>query len=423
MYQRGASIAEVSTTLVTGSSFQPAARSLALDQPSLTKGDRVGVAGYDAAKRGGPSGIAAVAEHPHKSAAAPPCGIRRAGPPSEAGQPRVFGLPMKWVSLVSLTAQTSAQVFVIKWARQGGEGPRTGEGAAYLASTIVLFTELVKMCVSFFLVAWETGGLLSAASAVRMQLSRSYAETLKVCVPSLLYTVQNNLMFFSLLKLSAAVQQVTYQLKILTTALLSVVILGKSLNSSKWSALFLLLIGVVLVQWPSQSSSAEGLSLASHFDAMLGFGTVLVACFTSGFASVYLEKLLKQTDISIWMRNVQLGAFGSLMALVVAVTQDGAHILERGFTQGYSWRVLCVILTNALGGLLCAAVLKYADNILRCFSTALSIILTCILSACVLQEYVPDLRFVVGATLAISATFLYSLGPPQLNIKEASRGS
>merc|ERR1712066_941745 len=88
--------------------------------------------------------------------------------------------------------------------------------------------------------------------------------------------------------------------------------------------------------------------------------------------------------------------------------QDGPQILELGFIQGYSSRVVCVILNNALGGLLCAAVLKYADNILRCFSTALSIILTCVLSAVVLEEYTPDLQFVLGACLAIASTFLYN---------------
>jgi UDP-sugar transporter A1/2/3 len=338
-----------------------------------------------------------------------------------AGEPCIAGVPMKWVSLVSLTAQTSAQVFVIKWARQGVSETNGGSGHAYLASTIVLFTEILKTLVSFLLVAMETGGVGPAAASVRKQFSGPAFETLQISVPSLLYTVQNNLMFFSLLKLSAAVQQVTYQLKILTTALLSVLLLGKSLDTTKWSALFVLLGGVLLVQWPRGGdnvvSDADG-GLESLLggigqDALLGFGAVLVACFTSGFASVYLEKLLKQTKASIWMRNVQLGLFGAATALLVCLSQDGDRILKGGFLQGYSPRVLCVVVTNALGGLLCAAVLKYADNILRCFSTALSIILTCVLSAAVLHEYTPDLLFVVGASLAISATFLYNLGVPQ----------
>merc|ERR1712151_1261479 len=100
------------------------------------------------------------------------------------------------------------------------------------------------------------------------------------------------------------------------------------------------------------------------------------------------------------------------MSLLTAYSSDGARILQDGFTQGYNVRVVCSIMTNALGGLLCAAVLKYADNILRCFSTALSIILTCLLSWLVLQEFVPDTQFVLGTSFAISATFMYSLGLP-----------
>jgi len=283
---------------------------------------------------------------------------------------------------------------------------------------VVLFTEVLKTCVSFALLVAETGGPAEALGVVAGHFRRSPSEALKICVPALLYTLQNNLMFFSLGKLSAAVQQVTYQLKILTTALLSVLILGRVLTATKWCALLLLLGGIALVQWPRAASSAGaeagggGGGGAGWGDEALGFAAVLAACFTSGLASVYLEKLLKQTDASIWLRNVQLGAFGSLMAAVVAFAGDGQQIPSGGLMQGYSARVLCVVATNALGGLLCAAVLKYADNILRCFSTALSIVLTCAVSFAVLQEQSLDVPFVAGALMAIAATFLYSAGLP-----------
>lgn len=334
---------------------------------------------------------------------------------NEATRPKFLGVPLRWISLILLTVQTSAQVFIIKWARSNATNNK-----AYLASTVVLFTEMVKALVSFMLVGVESGGLVAACDTMYKHCSSNYFESLKISVPSLLYTVQNNLMFFSLLKLSAAVQQVTYQLKIPTTAILSVVILGKTLDRKKWRALLLLLAGVLLIQWPKEvpvpvknvlaSSGAATAFAGLQHDQLLGFAAVLAACFTSGLASVYLEKLLKQTDASIWVRNVQLGVLGSLMALCLAAGKDWDQLAEGGFTQGYSAKVVCVILTNAVGGLLCAAVLKYADNILRCFSTALSIILTTMLSACVLQDSDPDIWFFLGALLAISATFLYGSG-------------
>merc|ERR1712137_577813 len=136
--------------------------------------------------------------------------------------PTFHGIPLKWISLCSLTLQTTLQVFVIKWTQA-----ENNHNQLFLGTTVVLFTEMVKTIVSFFLLAQESGGFRQAGAVMHGYVMHSPRETVKVCVPSLLYTIQNNLMLFSLSKLSAAVQQVTYQLKILTTALLTVLILGK----------------------------------------------------------------------------------------------------------------------------------------------------------------------------------------------------
>merc|ERR1712190_145793 len=232
---------------------------------------------------------------------------------------------------------------------------------------------------------------------------------------SLLYTVQSNLLFVSLSNLSGAVYQVTYQLKILTTAVLSVLILGKSLGPTKWCGLLLLTLGVALIQLPRGSgdgADAAG-STNGNGNTAVGLTAVLSACVTSGLAGVYLEKILKQSDASIWLRNIQLGSIGAVLALLGCFVQDGAQIREYGFMQGYSSMVWAVILLQAVGGLVVAAVLKYADNILKCFGNALSIVLSCLLSAAFLKEFVPDFLFVIGTLLVLTATTLYSIGVPE----------
>jgi len=145
----------------------------------------------------------------------------------------------------------------------------------------------------------------------------------------------------------------------------------------------------------------------------VGLTAVLSACVTSGLAGVYLEKLLKQTDASIWLRNIQLAVFGAIVGLIGAFAQDGGKIAEGGFLQGYSGLVWAVIFLQAVGGLVVAAVLKYADNLLKCFGNALSIVISCLMSAAFLQEFVPDGLFVIGTMLVLAATSLYSLGVPE----------
>merc|ERR1719362_1916560 len=239
----------------------------------------------------------------------------------------------------------------------------------------------------------------------------------KVSVPGLLYTLQNNLLFVALSNLSGAVYQVTYQLKILTTALLSVMILGKSLGPTKWAALLTLTLGVTSIQMPRSSGDDDTpdtpAPAPASGNAAVGLIAVLSACITSGLAGVYLEKILKQTDASIWLRNIQLAFFGAVVGFGAAIVQDGDKIMTDGFLQGYNSLVWTVIMLQAVGGLVVAAVLKYADNILKCFGNAVYIIISCLLSGALLHEFEPDKLFVLGTMLVLLATTMYSIGVPQ----------
>ena len=67
---------------------------------------------------------------------------------------------------------------------------------------------------------------------------------------------------------------------------------------------------------------------------------------------------------------------------------------------------------KALGGLVIAAVIKYADNILKGFATSISIILSSVVSYFLLKDFVPNTLFIIGSSFVIAATFLYGYERP-----------
>ena len=227
-------------------------------------------------------------------------------------------------------------------------------------------------------------------------------------VPSFVYLVQNNLLYVAASNLDVATYQITYQLKILTTAIMSVTMLNKKLIPSQWLSLIILIAGVALVQLSDVKETASANS--AEQSKLLGFTAALSACCLSGFAGVYFEKILKGSDVSVWMRNVQLALLSVPMGLVTSYVSDGSKIAENGFFHGYDNFVWFTVAQNALGGLLVAVVVKYADNILKGFACSLAIIITCVASIFIF-DFSLSLQFTVGAACVIGSIFLYGYVP------------
>lgn len=295
-------------------------------------------------------------------------------------------------------------------------------------------SEVVKLIVCLSIVYVQTGGVVPLIEDLNRSIVRQPMDTLKVCVPSFVYIIQNNLLYVSASHLDAATYQVsftkyvnlktiflenllyfiyltfqvTYQLKILTTAMFAVFILRKQLLSTQWLSLLTLVLGVILVQLshggdPSAADSANQ-------NRLLGFTAALMACVLSGFAGIYFEKILKGSDTSVWMRNIQLSLCSIPFGLMTCFISDGDIIRTQGFFFGYDKFIQYLIILQAGGGLLVAVVVKYADNILKGFATSLAIVISCVASI-YLFKFMLTLQFLIGAKLVIFSIFLYGYSP------------
>jgi len=279
---------------------------------------------------------------------------------------------LKYLVLVLLVLQNSLTAILARSSRL----PHPGGGLLYLGSAAVLAAEVIKLPVCMGLIARDEGGVRPMLSRVKQQVFVQWRDTLSMGVPALCYCLQNALFFVALSRLSATSYQLWSQSKTLFTALFFTTYLGRVLRAQQWVALVLLSLGVGLVQYHETLVGGAAVAAAGSAGSawLIGVAAVLASSLLSGFANVYFEKVVKQkTEVTIWVRNVQLGLF-SLPQAASLCAADAAIIAEHGLLVGFTPLAWSVVLLKALGGLLVAAVVKYADNVLKTYATAIAII-------------------------------------------------
>ena len=316
--------------------------------------------------------------------------------PKDHTEVRIGCVSLKYLSLGVLVVQNAGAVLLMRYTRA-----LSGEAEEYNISTTVVMAEVFKMVMCLVITYAQCNFSVSTfCSDIHTTLVEDREQVLRLAVPSFLYTFQNNLLFVALENLEATLFQVTYQLKLLITAVFTVVLLGRALSKKKWAALVLLFFGVVLTQLKTRGSGVEGNKW------FVGLCACVVCGTSSGFASVYFEKMLKQkSKATVWARNIQLGVTSLPFSLAAVVLTQGTEV---HFFKGYTRSVWLLVMIQAGGGLLVAIVIKHADNILKGFATALAILLSGLLSAAFL-DFTPSLHFLVGAGIVIAATFMYSV--------------
>jgi UDP-sugar transporter A1/2/3 len=311
---------------------------------------------------------------------------------------------IKNAALAALVLQNTFLVVVMRYSR-------TLDGPMYASSTAVVCMEVLKFVTCVGVICHEEKSITKGFQRVSDETLGRPMELAKLSVPSFLYVIQNNLLYYALSHLDTPTFQVGYQTKILTTALFSLFMLGKRLSYLQWISLVILTIGVALAQMSANANAKRG------ENTTLGFIAVCCAAVTSGFSGVYFERILKGGTTSLWSRNVQMGGSSVLLGILsVLVSNDRTQVLENGFFHGYNSVVWTVIFLQGFGGLVVAVVVKYADNILKGFAASFSIITSCIL--CIwFFDFKPNALFATGAILVNISMYMYGYKPSAQQVK------
>ena len=305
---------------------------------------------------------------------------------------------MKYVSLVLLVFFTSAQVLCMRYAK-------TLPGDSYDSSTAVLLGEVMKLIMSFFLLSLEKKSISGAVSQIKNEVTYHSRNVLLQAVPAILYTIQNNFLYLAISNLEAAVFQVSSQLKLLTAAIFSVTFLKKYISPFQWLSLIILGAGVVLVQFDPSAVTPKN----SNNNTFVGLVSVVIACTTSGFAGVFMEKMFKDSKFSLWSRNIWLALYSIIAGVLGLLFKNPSLLIPSNFFHGYSFWAFLAVALLAIGGLVIAMVLKYADNILKAFGNSASILVSSWI-AVYLFDFKITTQFLIGCSLVMAAIVLYSYG-------------
>lgn len=327
--------------------------------------------------------------------------------------------------LFLMTAQNSSVVLLSRYTRAG-----TPKEELYVINDIVLVSELAKLIFASALEQNHTNGHLM--QSIRENIFERPVDFLRILIPSLLYLVQNSLLYVAISNLTAPMFQVTYQCKLLTTAIVSVIMLQRKYSFKQWLCLTALGLGVAIVVLGAREEGDDKKKEEDAANAQnLGVGlvAVTVACLCSAFAGVYFEKVLKKptndggrarAPVSMWMRNVQMAFFSVCIALINMmretneargytgeVGEDSNAPVVKPFMHGFTGCVYGIVLLQAGGGMLVAAVIKYADNVLKGMATGVSVVTATFFSTFLFGTTLSG-QFAAGALIILVSVYFFS---------------
>mmetsp|Transcript_20027 Transcript_20027/g.25805 ORF Transcript_20027/g.25805 Transcript_20027/m.25805 type:complete len:450 (+) Transcript_20027:151-1500(+) len=315
-----------------------------------------------------------------------------------AGGLTKIGLIVLLICAVQNCAKTLVMRFVMK------DQPK------FLTSAAVLGSECIKMTCSVGYILFIQKRSLGS---IFQFLKDDMRNTMLLLVPASAYNFQTSMEYVALANLNAATFSVLVQTKLLTTAIFSVAILRKQLKYIQVISLVLLTVGVMMCNLKTGASSSSADEIGN---TTKGIMATLGIALSSGFASVYTEKVIKGTgvprkvnmdDYGLAYTQVQLAGMSILAIGIYAVAQDWNIIVEHGMFYNFTKGAALSCFMSGMGGLVVASVLKYADSILKGYATALSVVMTGILSVILFGTQLSTIYY-LGILNVICAVLLYN---------------
>ncbi|XP_010912126.1 CMP-sialic acid transporter 5 isoform X1 [Elaeis guineensis] len=265
--------------------------------------------------------------------------------------------------------------------------------------SVNFLTEVTKVLFAIIMLSFQARqqkvgekSLLSISNIV--QAARN---NVLLAIPALLYAINNYLKFIMQLYFNPATVKMLSNLKVLVIAVLLKIIMKRRFSIIQWEALALLLIGISVNQLRSSPQGTTALDLPV---AMVAYIYTSIFVTVPSLASVYNEYALKsQFETSIYLQNLFLYGYGAIfnfIAIIGTAIFKGPSSFD--ILQGHSKATMLLICNNAAQGILSSFFFKYADAILKKYSSTVATIFTGIASA-LLFGHTLTINFMLGISV------------------------
>lgn len=234
-------------------------------------------------------------------------------------------------------------------------------------------------------------------------------------MPATVYSLQMTLEYIAMANIDPASYSVLVQMKMLTTAFFFRILLKKRYMKKQFMSLVILTVGVMLCNMKTKEEENNEEQIGNK---MKGIAATLGIACSSGFASVYTERVIKaakktssinKEDYGLAYTQVQLAVVSLLILGMYALVKDAKAIMEDGFLQNYDSAAFASSLNSAVGGLIVASVLKYADSVLKGYATAVSVVLTGMASTVLFGTHL-SVFYGMGMVNVVIAVLLFNAG-------------
>jgi len=279
---------------------------------------------------------------------------------------------------------------------------QTSSDYAFSPFAALAIAEALKLAMSAGMFALQCRSATSPKTSFGDEVSKlDWPTILKIQALALLYCVNNRITFIVMKSADPATYVVFKSMSSVFTALAWCALMGTPIVRRQWAAIVQQSCGLIVTQYESCTGS---MTLPAVTYALLSTSTMI-----SSLTAVANEKQLKRMPIPMNLQNIVLYSGGVLFNAGGHWLASQTHVGIPRFFEGYNAASAVLILMNACIGVVCVAVYKFADAVIKSLAFGVTTVVLTLISWAMFDLKLDPIK-AAGCIIIVTSIFQHSMG-------------